>query len=384
VTAAAPPVSTSGLSFGQLGVPATLVDVLAASGVVEPFPIQVATLTDSLAGKDLLGQGRTGSGKTLAFTLPLVARLAGSSQRRKGPGGLVLVPTRELASQVAATIGPLAAVSGLKVATVFGGVPAGPQLKMFAAGVDIVVACPGRLLDHLGSRAVSLDDVEVCVLDEADHMADQGFLPMVKRILDTVPKSAQMMLFSATLAGGVDTLVSRYLKTPVSHRAQAEAPALLEHRVVVVADEDRVATVAALAAGSKVVVFTRTKHRARQFAKKLSATGVQAVDLHGNLSQNARERNLAAFSSGAAQVLVATDIAARGIHVDEVALVIHADPPVEHKAYTHRSGRTARAGSAGVVVTVASQEQVDEVRSLLKRAGVTAAWTGNTSCAHRH
>jgi superfamily II DNA/RNA helicase len=219
-----------------------------------------------------------------------------------------------------------------------------------------------------------LDEVEISVLDEADHMADQGFLPMVKRILDATPRNGQRLLFSATLAGGVDVIVKRYLNSPVSHQAGIEAPALLDHSVVVIAEEDRLDTLIALIGDGRAVVFARTKHRARQLARKLTTAGVEAVDMHGNLSQNARERNLAAFADGQARVMVATDIAARGIHVDDVPLVIHADPPIEHKAYTHRSGRTARAGSAGEVITIASFEQRTEVEKLLSRAGVRARW----------
>jgi len=378
----APPVLWEGVApaeaFVALGVPTVLAQVLAAQGLSEPFTIQTATLPDSLSGRDVLGQGRTGSGKTLAFALPLVARLAGNPVRSAPgrPRALVLVPTRELASQVAAVIDPLARACGMSVTTVFGGVGHGPQRAAFSQGVEIVVACPGRLLDHMNERTVSLDRVEVCVLDEADHMADQGFLPMVRKILDTTPASGQRMLFSATLAGGVDVLVQRYMNDPVSHAAGVEAPVLLEHRVLVVEDSSRIDAVADFARKGRVVVFTRTKHRAKQLAAKLSAMGIGAVDMHGNLSQNARERNLAAFSDGTATALVATDIAARGIHVDDVPLVIHADPPIEHKAYTHRSGRTARAGAAGIVVTIASPDQVTEVRSLLHKAGVTAEWMG--------
>ena len=351
---------------------------LTSQGVTDPFPIQTATLPDSLAGRDVLGQGRTGSGKTLAFALPLVARLAMTpKQPQHGrPRALILVPTRELATQVAAVIEPLAAAFRMSTVTVFGGVAHGAQRKAFASGVEIVVACPGRLLDHMQAGDVSLDRIEITVLDEADHMADQGFLPTVRKIMDKTPKQGQRMLFSATLAGGVDALVSRYLHNPVSHAAGIEAPVLLEHRVMVVHETDRVAEIARMAGEGRVVVFTRTKHRAKQLARKLEASGVGAVDMHGNLSQNARERNLAAFSDGTATALVATDIAARGIHVDDIALVVHADPPIEHKAYTHRSGRTARAGAAGRVVTIATLDQVAEVRMLLRKAGVTATWEG--------
>ena len=365
--------------FVKAGVPARLAGVLAADGITEPFSIQAVTLADSMAGRDVLGQGRTGSGKTIAFALPLVARLAADSKpaRNGRPRALVLVPTRELASQVAGVIDPLARAMGLRVMTVFGGVGFGPQRDGLARGTEIVVACPGRLVDLMGEGDARLDAIEITVIDEADHMADQGFLPMVTRILDATPKKGQRMLFSATLAGGVDAIVNRYLHDPVSHAAEVEAPVLLDHHVMVIDDADRLAAVADLARNERVVIFTRTKWRAKQMALKLKQHGITAVDMHGNLSQTVRERNLAAFADGSASAMVATDIAARGIHVDEVPLVIHADPPVEHKAYVHRSGRTARAGSAGRVVTVASVAQVGEVRDLLRKAGVsTAHWEG--------
>jgi superfamily II DNA/RNA helicase len=366
----------TGEGFAALGVPAPLVAALAASGITRPFPIQVATLRDAIDGRDLLGQGRTGSGKTLAFSIPLVTRLLDTPKARPGrPQALVLVPTRELALQVAAVVTPLAKAADRTVTTIFGGVSAQPQLRALERGVDVVVACPGRLLDHLGTGACTLDDVAVCVLDEADHMADQGFLPMIRRILDRVPGAAQKMLFSATLEGGVDAVVHRYLENPVTHRTQSEPPAQLRHHVIVVEEGERLDAALGLLGTGRTVVFTRTKHRAKQFARKFVARGIHAVEIHGNLAQNARQRNLAAFADGSAPVLVATDIAARGIHVDHVDLVIHLDPPIEHKAYTHRSGRTARAGEAGVVYTVADRTQVQEVRGLLRRAGVTATWT---------
>ncbi|MDD2857911.1 MAG: DEAD/DEAH box helicase [Candidatus Nanopelagicales bacterium] len=371
-------------AFVALGVPAIFAQVLAGQGIVEPFPIQEATLADSLAGRDVLGQGRTGSGKTLAFAMPLVARLSAEPVKPMPgrPRALVVVPTRELATQVAAVIEPLAAAVGMRVTTIFGGVSHGPQRTALRQGVEIVVACPGRLLDHMKEQDIFLDRVEVTVLDEADHMADQGFLPMVKRIMDATDPKGQRMLFSATLAGGVDTIVKRYLTNPVSHAAAIEAPVLLDHHVHVVSDADRQAAIYELAQRGRVVMFTRTKSRAKQLTRKLETAGLAAVEMHGNLSQNARERNLAAFSDGSAKVLVATDIAARGIHVDDVPLVVHADPPIEHKAYTHRSGRTARAGSAGQVFTIATPDQVAEVRMLLKKAGVTAKWSGIAVAEH--
>jgi superfamily II DNA/RNA helicase len=360
-------------SFGALGVPLPLAEHLSASGITAPFPIQRATLPDSLAGRDVLGRGRTGSGKTLAFSLPLVTRLAGGRRMAGRPRGLVLVPTRELANQVLAVIDPLAALLGMRTTVIFGGVSQGSQVRALAAGVDIVVATPGRLEDLIGQGHCALDDVAITVLDEADHMADLGFLPAVKRLLDRTPKRGQRLLFSATLDRGVDILVKRYLHDPVTHSVDpVEAPvSAMEHHVVTVAHADKAAVVQDLAGGmGRAVLFTRTKHHAKKLAKQLTANGVPAVDLHGNLSQNARERNLAAFSDGSVRVLVATDIAARGIHVDDVALVVHVDPPAEHKAYLHRSGRTARAGAEGVVVTVATHEQSAEVRTLARQAGI--------------
>jgi len=364
-------------SFAALGVPHLLCAVLAAQGLTEAFPIQTATVPDAMHGRDVLGQGRTGSGKTLAFALPVVARLAATPRRQgdRRPRALVLVPTRELASQVEAVIRPLAAIVGLRTATVFGGVAAGPQLSALRAGVEIIIGCPGRLADHLGTRALDLSGIEITVIDEADHMADVGFLPVVRRLLDATPRQGQRLLFSATLAGGVDQVVRQYLTNPTSHAVATEAPVEMTHHVLVVHADDRVNVVADLARAQRVVVFTRTKHRAKQLAQRLSSSGLSAVDLHGNLSQNARTRNLDLFSSGRASALVATDIAARGIHVDEVPLVVHADPPVEHKAYVHRSGRTARAGAAGVVVTLATVDQIADVKDLLRNAGITAAWS---------
>ncbi|SDC79688.1 Superfamily II DNA and RNA helicase [Geodermatophilus telluris] len=363
-------------TFAALGVPAPLVEVLTASGITAPFPIQVATLPDSLAGRDVLGRGRTGSGKTIAFALPLVARLAASTTRRQArrPRALVLVPTRELANQVLATVEPLATALGLRATTVFGGVGQNPQVQALAAGVDVVVACPGRLEDLVGQGHADLSAVEVTVLDEADHMADLGFLPGVKRLLDRTPRGGQRLLFSATLDNGVDVLVKRYLESPVTHSVDpAVAPvAAMTHHVFQVSAADKPEVVRQLASGlSRSVLFTRTKHQAKKLAKQLTAAGVPAVDLHGNLSQNARERNLEAFSTGGTRVLCATDIAARGIHVDDVALVVHVDPPTEHKAYLHRSGRTARAGAGGTVVTVSTPDQHGEVRTLTRQAGIT-------------
>ena len=367
--------------FVSLGVPQPLVDALAPRGITNPTPIQRATLPDSLAGRDVLGRGRTGSGKTYAFLLPLVARLDAERSRRapKRPRALVLAPTRELASQIEESLTPLASATRLKSLTVFGGVNQNPQIRGLAAGVDVLVACPGRLLDLMGQGAVDLSQVRIAVLDEADHMADMGFLPMVKRILDKVPADAQKMLFSATLDNGIDVLVKRYLHNPVVHQADsAQSPvATMDHHILEVAVGEKTNVLADLAAApGKTILFTRTKHGAKKLAKVLLARGVPAVELHGNLAQNARTRNMDAFHSGRVKTLVATDIAARGIHVDDVELVVHADPPAEHKAYLHRSGRTARAGKAGTVVTVATSDQRQEVRGLMRAAKITPTATG--------
>lgn len=367
--------ASSSATFADLGVPAPLVAALAASGVTEPFPIQTATLPDAIAGRDVLGRGRTGSGKTYAFVLPVLIRLAASrAPRRPGrPRALVLVPTRELATQVEAAMAPLAQALSLRTQVVFGGVGANPQIAALRAGVDVLVACPGRLDDHVRSGHARLDDIEVTVLDEADHMADLGFLPVVRRLLDATPADAQRLLFSATLDAGVDVLVRRYLSDPVTHSVDpvAAPPVDMTHHVLHLRDEDRFPVLVELtAAPGRTVVFTRTKRGAKTLARKLVAAGVPAVELHGNLAQNARDRNLTAFSDGSARTLVATDIAARGIHVDDVALVIHADPPAEHKAYLHRSGRTARAGASGTVVTLMTDKQTGDVRQLAREAGI--------------
>jgi superfamily II DNA/RNA helicase len=371
--AAVPATPRSGAGFADLGVPESLVASLARLGIDAPFPIQTATLPDSLAGRDVLGRGRTGSGKTLAFGLPLVTRLVGGTRRPKQARSLVLVPTRELANQVLAVIGPLARAAGLTSTVVFGGVGQNPQVKALAPGVDVLIACPGRLEDLIGQGFCDLSGVEITVLDEADHMADLGFLPAVKRLLDRTPKRGQRMLFSATLDNGVDVLVQRYLQSPVTHSVDpAVAPvSTMTHHVFSVSAADKPAVVRELAQGhDRSLLFMRTKHTAKKLAKQLTAAGIPAVELHGNLSQGARERNLSAFTDGSTRVLVATDIAARGIHVDDVSLVVHVDPPTEHKAYLHRSGRTARAGAGGTVVTLALPEQTGEVRTLARQAGI--------------
>ncbi|WP_426323154.1 DEAD/DEAH box helicase [Microbacterium sp. E-13] len=366
-------------TFGALGVPQPLVDALAASGKTTAFPIQVDTLPDTLAGRDVLGRGKTGSGKTLAFSIPMAARLggklAGGSRRKGRPLGLVLAPTRELATQIDATLAPLAKAYGLTTTTIFGGVNQNRQVNALNAGVDIVVACPGRLEDLMKQGFVHLDAVEVTVIDEADHMADLGFLPGVTRILNATPAGGQRLLFSATLDNGVDKLVNRFLQNEVLHSVdEAHSPvAAMTHHVFTLADADaKKDVVTALAQGmGRRILFMRTKHQAKKLAKQLTGQGIPAVDLHGNLSQAARDRNLAAFSSGGVKVLVATDVAARGVHVDDVELVIHVDPPMEHKAYLHRSGRTARAGAEGAVVTLVLPDQKRDVSQLLRKAAIS-------------
>ncbi|WP_406018342.1 DEAD/DEAH box helicase [Kocuria rhizophila] len=368
-------------SFEDLGVPEALSSDLARVGITEAFPIQEKTLPDSLAGRDVLGRGRTGSGKTVAFALPLVSRLAGLapgssrvSRRANRPTGLVLAPTRELATQIDRTVAPLAKAAGLNTTVIFGGVSQKHQEKALANGVDIVVACPGRLEDLIKQGLLTLDDVRVTVLDEADHMADMGFLPVVTRILSKTPQGSQRLLFSATLDNGVDVLVKKFLKDPVLHSADNAQAAVttMDHQVLVTHADDKQALIEALASGTgRRMMFTRTKYRAKKMAKKLSQAGIPAVDLQGNLSQGARDRNLGAFSDGDVRVLVATDVAARGVHVDDVELVVHIDPPAEHKSYLHRSGRTARAGASGAVITIATTEERSDVNKLMKKAGVT-------------
>lgn len=366
-------------TFAELGVPAALVAALAADGKTLAFPIQVDTLPDTLGGRDVLGRGKTGSGKTLAFSIPMAARLGGKlagGKRRPGrPLGLVLAPTRELATQISAVLTPLAAAYGLNTTTIFGGVNQTRQVTALKAGVDIVVACPGRLEDLMKQGFVNLDAVEITVLDEADHMADLGFLPVVTRILDKTPSNGQRLLFSATLDNGVDKLVRRFLHNEVLHsvdEATSHVSAMTHHVFEVSGPDSKKDLIETLASGTgRRILFMRTKHHAKKLAKQLTDAGIPSVDLHGNLSQPQRDRNLAAFSDGSARVLVATDVAARGVHVDDVELVIHVDPPMEHKAYLHRSGRTARAGSAGDVVTICLPTQKKDLAQLLRKAAIT-------------
>ena len=368
----------SSKTFIDLGVPAKIAAVLSAQGIDTPFPIQVDSLPDTLAGRDVLGRGKTGSGKTLAFGIPMVARLAVSSNSNQGmrkPRGLVLAPTRELATQITNALQPLASAMDLRVTTIFGGVPQKKQVQALRDGVEIIVATPGRLEDLMAQGILKLDAIEITVLDEADHMADLGFLPGVTRILNATPRGGQRLLFSATLDNGVKKLVDKFLQNQVMHAVdEANSPVTqMTHHVLEASDaEAKKRLVYALASGTgRRILFMRTKHHAKKLAKALTQAGIPAVDLHGNLSQASRDRNLEAFSTGRARVLVATDVAARGVHVDGVDLVIHVDPPAEHKAYLHRSGRTARAGASGDVVTISLPTQRKDLSDLLSKAKIS-------------
>ena len=389
------------ITFGELGVPGLLVRVLAADGKKTAFPIQADTLPDSLAGRDVLGRGRTGSGKTLAFSIPLVTRLgsydslgqtamkefrdeikrrkkASLEERRSDdflphPRGLVLAPTRELANQINDVLMPLARTFGMNTTTIYGGVKYIHQVRDLKAGADIVVACPGRLEDLLRQKALTLSSVEVVVIDEADEMADMGFLPPVKRLLEQISPNAQHMLFSATLDHGVDEVVNTFLHDPKVHEVDSATaePDLMTHHVFETTRGDKHELVRTLASGTgRRILFTRTKFQAKKLAKNLTQNGIPAAELHGNLSQNQRDRNLAAFDSGDVRVMVATDVAARGIDVGGVELVVQVEPPADPKSFVHRSGRTARAGKAGDVVTLVLPEQRRETRRLLNQAGI--------------
>jgi len=359
--------------FSQLGVPAALVETLTRQGITVPTPVQALVIPDGLAGRDVLGRARTGTGKTLAFGLPLLARLVDGPRRPKSPRALIVLPTRELANQVRSALEPLAHALRLKVVTVYGGTPYDRQVKRLRQGVDLIIATPGRLADLVRRGACRLDAIEAVVLDEADHLCDLGFYPAVDALLKQTPSGGQRMLLSATLDGDVNRLVRAHLSDPVRHdlHPDADAPVHVDHHVLVTSHTNRPQTVAALLrANPRSMVFTRTRDGASQLARHLSAAGVPAVDLHGNLSQRLRERNLRQFSSGRADVVVATDVAARGIHVDGVHLVVHYDVPDEAKSFLHRSGRTARAGRTGTVVTVTTPRMVDRVVRMQRTAGV--------------
>jgi superfamily II DNA/RNA helicase len=369
------PAPAADMTFAELGLSEALVTGLTRRGLVAPFAIQARTLPDALAGRDILGRAQTGSGKTLAFGLPMLARLAETVDERieRAPRGLVLVPTRELARQVADVLAPLGHAVGVRLTTVYGGAPMGKQIDALRRGVDLVVATPGRLIDLMERGAVRLDRVAISVLDEADHMADLGFLPAVTQILDETAPGGQRMLFSATLDRGVDRLVTRYLNDPGIH-AVASATAsveLADHLVFITPASDKVAIAAEMASRpARTLFFVRTKHGADRLALQLSRGGAPAAAIHGNLNQNQRQRALAGFAAGHPRVLVATDVAARGIHVDDVDLVVHFDPPNDSKDYLHRSGRTARAGASGTVVALVEPAQVRLMTSMYEEAGV--------------
>ena len=368
---------TADNGFAALGLPTLLVERLARDGIAEPFPIQAATIPDALAGRDVLGRGRTGSGKTLAFGLPTITRLGdGTKRESKRPRALVLVPTRELAMQVSDALEPLVHVSGLRHKLVAGGLSYDKQIDALAKGIDLLVATPGRLVDLMDRGAVHLDKVEITILDEADHMADMGFVEEMTSILDAIPEGGQRLLFSATLDRGVDTLVEKYMTDPVTHStddAQA-AVTTMSHHVLLIDPQDKKAVTSEVAnRQGPTIVFARTQLGTDRIARELRERGVLAASLHGGLSQAVRNRVLGAFREGRIPVLVATDVAARGIHVDDVGLVLQVDPPRDHKDYLHRSGRTARAGESGAVVTLALPHQKRMMERLLEQAGVDTA-----------
>ncbi len=358
-------------TFADLGVADDLVAALAAHGIESPFAIQTLTIPDALAGRDVCGKAKTGSGKTLAFGVPLVQNLEDGDVHE--PRGLVLVPTRELATQVRKELAVLADARNLAVAAIYGGAPIEKQIAEIGRGVDIVVATPGRMIDLLERKIIDLQRIERVVIDEADRMADMGFLPQVEWILRRVKKAHQTLLFSATLDGAVHALVERYQHDPVQHEVESKSQTVDEmvHRFVLVHEMDKAKLAAAIARNQiRTIMFTRTKWGADKLAKALEAEGVGAAAIHGDLRQNLREKALADFHAGKLPVLVATDVAARGIHVDDVDVVIHYDPPQDHKSYLHRSGRTARAGAAGLVVTLLLWNEELEVRQLQRRVGL--------------
>ncbi|MFE6780137.1 DEAD/DEAH box helicase [Streptomyces sp. NPDC057676] len=361
-------------SFAELDMPAALLTVLAESGVSAPFPIQAATLPNSLAGRDVLGRGRTGSGKTLAFGLALLARTAGQRAQPRQPLALVLVPTRELAQQVTDALTPYAKGLRLRLATVVGGMSISRQANALRAGAEVVVATPGRLADLIQRDDCRLDQVRITVLDEADQMADMGFMPQVTALLEQVAPDGQRMLFSATLDRNVDKLVRRYLSDPVVHSVDPSAGAVttMEHHVLHVSETDKHTVATHIAArDGRVIMFMDTKHAVDRMAKRLLASGVRAAALHGGKSQPQRNRTLDQFKNGGVTALIATNVAARGIHVDGLDLVVNIDPPTDHKDYLHRGGRTARAGESGSVVTLVLPEQRREMSRLLSAAGIT-------------
>ncbi|MFH8489860.1 DEAD/DEAH box helicase [Streptomyces longisporoflavus] len=365
----------TGPSFSDLGLPEGIVRKLAQNGVTHPFPIQAATIPDALAGKDILGRGRTGSGKTLSFGLPLLATLAGGRTEKKKPRGVILTPTRELAMQVADALQPYGDVLGLKMKVVCGGTSMGNQIYALERGVDVLVATPGRLRDIISRGACSLEDTQIAVLDEADQMSDLGFLPEVTELLDQVPSGGQRMLFSATMENEISTLVKRYLTNPVTHEVDSAQGNVttMTHHILIVKPRDKAPVTAAIAARKgRTIIFVRTQLGADRIAEQLCESGVKADALHGGMTQGARTRVLEDFKKGYVNALVATDVAARGIHVDGIDLVLNVDPAGDHKDYLHRSGRTARAGRSGTVVSLSLPHQRRQIFRLMEDAGVDA------------
>ncbi|BDH09136.1 DEAD/DEAH box helicase [Streptomyces hygroscopicus] len=368
--------ATDTVTFADLGLPEGVVRKLAQNGVTTPFPIQAATIPDALAGKDILGRGRTGSGKTLSFGLPTLAQLAGGSTEKKKPRAIILTPTRELAMQVADALQPYGDVLGLKMKVVCGGTSMGNQIYALERGVDVLVATPGRLRDIINRGACSLENVQVAVLDEADQMSDLGFLPEVTELLDQIPGGGQRMLFSATMENEIGTLVKRYLTNPVTHEVDSAQGNVttMTHHVLVVKPKDKAPVTAAIAARKgRTIIFVRTQLGADRIAEQLVESGVKADALHGGMTQGARTRVLADFKDGYVNALVATDVAARGIHVDGIDLVLNVDPAGDHKDYLHRSGRTARAGQSGTVVSLSLPHQRRQIFRLMEDAGVDAS-----------
>ncbi len=365
--------------FAALGLPGPLVRTLSREGITEPFPIQVATIPDALAGRDVLGRGQTGSGKTLAFGLPVLARIAASGKSAPHrPRALILVPTRELAMQVNDALVPLARSVGLYSRTAFGGTPYDKQIRDLRRGVDVLVATPGRLGDLIERRECSLAEIEISVLDEADQMADMGFLPDVTALLEQTPAGAQRLLFSATLDGDVDTLVSKFMTDPVTHEVDPPKAAVstMDHHLLLIPPTEKLKIVSRIAArDGRTIMFVRTQLAVDRLVGQLAQVGVRAGALHGGKTQAVRTRTLAEFREGRTNVLVATDVAARGIHVDGISLVVHVDPPKDPKDYLHRAGRTARAGEAGTVVTMVLPRQRAGTFALMEKAGVTATRT---------
>ncbi|WP_280232782.1 DEAD/DEAH box helicase [Nocardia cyriacigeorgica] len=373
-----PEPATAPATFAALGLPVVLVHALGREGIGAPFPIQAATIPDVLAGRDVLGRAPTGSGKTLAFGLPMLVRLAGAPSAPGRPRGLVLAPTRELAVQIESALDPAALALGLRLGTAVGGMPIKRQAERLGRGVDLLIGTPGRLADLIAQRSLFLDAVRVTAIDEADHLAELGFLPQVRVLVDQVPADAQHLLFSATLDDAVDEVVRRYLRDPLTHSADplpetAAAPAATHHLLHLRKADKREVIAEIAARDGRTLLFVRTQYGADKLTGRLREAGIVAQALHGGKSQNNRNRVLAAFADGSVPVLVATDVAARGIHVDDISLVVHVDPPADPKDYVHRAGRTARAGATGAVVTLVTEDQRAEVTALTRSAGIDAA-----------